>query len=1023
MPRRVSCPRLIGRERELADLVHLLERAAAGEPATTFVLGEAGIGKSRLVGELAGYARGEGFRVLTGRCIPVAEGLLPYSPIVEILRGVLLDLGADGLRALAGPAADLLGVLLPALLEPGTSPTRGPRAEDQPALHAALFGVVEQLARDRTVIVVEDLHWADPSTRDLLRVLVRGLDRGHLLLVGTCRDDEMPPTHPTRELLAELGRSASVLSLRRLVREQTAAQVAGIRRTDTDLAAADSIFARSGGNPFLVEELLAADEAGEILPDALRDILLLRPRQLPPVAARVLRCVAGAGGSADHALLEAVAGLPPDELLTGVRLAVDGHVLVPDGERYTFRHALTAEAVGLDTLPGERIELHRALARALSARLPQWTIVGPVESAAALAEVAFHWSAGQDPARTLVATVTAGLAAQRGFALREARLHYERAIELWAAAPDARDEAALDLIELFIRAADCAVLTGDFDGAIALLRRGIADADAAADPTRVGLMHALLGKCLVSGLATGHDAIAAMEVAVRLVPDRPSAARAGVLGGFATVLLLAGRQDEARRWARRGLKVARQVGARAEESDALTTIGLDLVLVGDVERGLPYLRESLAIADEVATTGELFRAYLRLADGLAAAGRFAESVEVAALGAERARQRGTDGSFGDLLQGAALEYSFWLGRWDEIAEAVPEEPLAVGNPIACFAMWLDAALVHTARGDFARARHFLDECLRAIAVAGAGEPLGVLHATLAELSLWSGDPEAARDWVAKALGNLPASGHAPLLARLLAAGARAEADLAPTRRASPSTATELAELVAARTRLDPPPLGAALLALARCELARARRAEGTVEVDPAGWSETGGWGEVASIWQRMRCPYQLGYARWRQAEALLATRGARRSAALALTQAHSIAVDLGAVPLRSGVERLARRARLELSGVTDVNRPAVTDPPGRGPGRGSDDAGRGVRSGGMAGPEVYAALRLTRREEEVLRLIADGCTNRQIARALFISEKTVSIHVSRVLAKLGVPNRSAAAGTAHQLGLVDLPRG
>ena len=176
------------------------------------------------------------------------------------------------------------------------------------------------------------------------------------------------------------------------------------------------------------------------------------------------------------------------------------------------------------------------------------------------------------------------------------------------------------------------------------------------------------------------------------------------------------------------------------------------------------------------------------------------------------------------------------------------------------------------------------------------------------------------------------------------------------------------------------PCGVASLAVADAELARARGAGAA----PA-------WIRAASLWAELDAPYQLAYARWRQAEALLAAGGRRRSAARALQEADVIARQLGAAPLLHEIGRLARRARLALSG------------------------GDGTAPSTLAAEQP--AFGLTRREEEVLGLLGAGHTNRQIAQHLFISEKTVGTHVSRVLAKLDVPNRAAAAAAAHRLGL------
>lgn len=382
---RVSCLRLVGRVAELAGLRDALDRVVGGTPAAVFVNGEAGVGKTRLVREFATGLFDEGVRVWSGGCAPLAEGLLPFAPVVDILRAVVADVGLPRLRTLAGSTTELIALLVPGLAEPTTVPVKGDVAVDQPRLFAALVSLFERLGDEATVLVVEDLHWADPSTCALLDVFVRGLRRGKLLLVCTYRDDELPQTHPMRSLLTELARGgADWVRLSRLDRAETAVQIAGILPNPPDQAFTDAVFTRSGGNPFLVEELLAAGPDAAGLSLGLRDILLTRVRRLPEATWRLLLAVALADRSADHALLAEVVGLSPEGALPGVRAAVEEHVLAVEGDRYVFRHALVAEAVIAEAMPDERIRLHREFAAVFAGRLAGvW--LGPGAPAAALA--------------------------------------------------------------------------------------------------------------------------------------------------------------------------------------------------------------------------------------------------------------------------------------------------------------------------------------------------------------------------------------------------------------------------------------------------------------------------------------------------------------------------------------------------------------------------------------------------------------------------------------------------------------
>lgn len=467
-----------------------------------------------------------------------------------------------------------------------------------------------------------------------------------------------------------------------------------------------------------------------------------------------------------------------------------------------------------------------------------------------------------------------------------------------------------------------------------------------------------------------------------------------MLVGLAAALVVADRFREVCPWAERALRTARQAGARSEEAHALSTLGTALAALGETERGLASVREALAIAKQVGNPDDLGRAYGLVAAALMMAGRFTETVTVAENAVESCRQHGTDELYGLELHGLLLGALFWSGRWDEVRQRLSEGQFDQQRPSAAkVALQLVSADFHTGTGDLDEAKRCLDHGRQALASGGHINAVAHVNLRLAELHIWCGEPRAAGEWAAKTWDLLADSDHGPLIAWLLAVASRAEADLALVPgfpHTNPAPVSELADLVAGLPgRLTLGPLAQALHAVAAGEQARAGRGD-AVEA----------WALAASRWARLGCPYPLGYARFRQAEALLATPNRRRPAARALAQAYEIAVRLGAAPLRAEIERLARRARLDLPETV----PASAEP---------------VKTAGERGtPERLAQVALTRREEQVLALLTQGHTNREIARALFISQKTVNIHVSHILAKLGVPNRAAAATAAHHLGLI-----
>jgi DNA-binding CsgD family transcriptional regulator len=390
-------------------------------------------------------------------------------------------------------------------------------------------------------------------------------------------------------------------------------------------------------------------------------------------------------------------------------------------------------------------------------------------------------------------------------------------------------------------------------------------------------------------------------------------------------------------------------------------------------------RQALTIAAELGQSDEHYRAYVALVATLRIAGRSAEAYTTAMQGVDLARRRGAERTYGNLLLGDAIELLILLGRWDEADELLPDEPdvQAHGTPVVATNLWLSAANLHTWRGRFDRSQVFLDAGMAAYATRGHGHVRSMLHANLSELCLWRGRYDEASRWIRRELDLLGTIDFTSLLGRLVFQGLRAEAGL--TRHVDLPRLAALVEDMARRP--DPPPDAAALIVMCRAELARVRG-----QADPELWAE------AADHLTKLDMPWPLAFSRWRQAEALLARRPSgqqRQAGAVALSDAYAVATRLGAEPLRRDIAALARRARL-MSVITPAHR------------RTTDAASRD----------------LTDRERDVLELLCEGATNRRIARQLFISEKTVSIHVSRILAKLNAANRGEAAAIAHRAGLV-----
>ena len=444
----------VGREAELGRLARAYARAVGGESRIVVVAGEAGIGKSSLVTTFADGVAGSGVRVLSGGCLPLGTGGLPYGPFVEAFRALFRDVDPGALPALLGPSRGELARLMP---EVRTRPDRhdsgdatgspvpsGPPPDErfaQVRLFELVLGVVERLARIAPVLfVIEDLQWADRSTRDLLAFLARNLRDERALLVATIRTDEVDPGHSFIAFLAELERGERVdrIDLGRLDRGDLARLLAVELGHEPDAALLDRTLERTDGNPFFAEQVIAAsrETGGDFVPARLRDVLLARVSAVSDTGQEVLRVASAAGTRIDDELLVAVCELPTPTVRAALRDVVDRRILVhaggPDDPHIAFRHALLREVIHDELLPGERARLHARYAAALEARVADRrageTTPGPLPTSA---ELAYHWDAAGDGARALPAMAEAARVAESSYAYLDAHRRYMRSIELW----------------------------------------------------------------------------------------------------------------------------------------------------------------------------------------------------------------------------------------------------------------------------------------------------------------------------------------------------------------------------------------------------------------------------------------------------------------------------------------------------------------------------------------------------------------------------------------------------------------
>ncbi|MBC9723483.1 AAA family ATPase [Streptomyces sp. TRM68367] len=1037
-------PVFVGRGDELDTLNTVLADAAAGNPQALLIGGEAGVGKTRLVEEFATAARRRAAVVALGGCVEIGADGLPFAPFSTALRTLHREL-PDRLAAAAAGQEDELARLLPELGTVAAREADRPGEEGMARLFELTARLLERIAADHTVVLaLEDLHWSDASTRHLLTYLFRTLRTGRLVVLATYRSDDIHRRHPLRPLLAELDRLRTVrrLELGRFNREEVSRQIAGILAREPDPAQTDEIFARSDGNAFFVEELAVAAREGARtgLPDSLRDLLLVRVEGLPEAAQRVARIVAEGGSTVEYRLLAAVARLAEDDLIEALRSAVNAGILTPapgeDG--YRFRHSLVREAVSDDLLPGERSRLNRRYAEALQ------TDPTLVPAHQRVMRLASYWYHAHDAARALPAVLDASVEARRRHAYSEQLRLLERAMELWDTVPeDVRaaqrpadyaevyppplperrggtpsgggpTTAPLRYLDLMAEAAVAGRLCGERERALKIAKRALRLLDEEPDPLRAAWFWAQRAR-LTQALARGDGwkELATAQDLVRGLP--PSEVHAEVLAMVAGWSMLHEPGPEAMTAAERAVEYARMVGARDIELNARLTLAGLQADAGQIEVGLAEMYEVKEQAAKLGAISVRVRSHVNLPSVLEGLGRSKEAVGLLREGVRITRELGLLDSEG-WVWGNLAESLHSLGHWDEAAEAAANAQREgqsakprTGGSMRLAHLALVRGDLTTATGHLRAAREYfgthdlmpqysLPMSHIAIGIAAAEGRLPDARTELLAV-LDAGFPPGTQRYgwpllIAAAEGRLPDArtellavldaGFPPGTQRygwpLLIAAAGAEADahgLAPAASGRPEILDRIRG--AAKTLATGAPVWEAHALWLRAELLCAD-----------GKSEPGEWSATVAALEPLERPYDLARVRHRLAEALLGSAGGddeRARATELLRLARAVADHLGARPLLDAVTLLAQRARLTLSRTA---RPS---------------------------PDPAGDLGLTSRERDVLRLVSAGRTNRQIAGELFISPKTASVHVSNILAKLGVAGRGEAAAVAHRLGL------
>ena len=1071
----------VGRERELEAILAATGVAAAGRSATILVEGSSGMGASRLIDEalrrideIAPLDRPPA--IIRADRLPAWRDA-PYAPFRYAVDGYFEGRAPDDALALLGPGAEILLPLLPRTAERlGAADHRSATRERlADRILEGFRGVVGRIAAQGPVfLVVEDLHVLDAASRSLLAFLSRTLGDQPVTIIGSYQPEALGPGHPLRTTLEAIdagprpSRRIAVPPLDRAALRQLITSHEGVPPSAPVLLL---VAERSGGSPLIAEEVLVArrELSGASLTVPLEQMVVGRAARRTPECRRVLRILAVAGGPLTPAELGAVAaaydaeigrpaprssttprrggnGLDGD-LAAGVGEAIaHGFVeLAPlrVGQRVTtgqrpaarqrpvaarrsvdgrpgeppsalrIRHEIIAAALDADLLPGPRRRMHAVLAAVLADHP---------------AEASRHWHRAHEATHELERTIVAAAEAEEIGAAADALVHLERAIELAGAPVTAGALSTAEEVDLLGRAADAAAAAGDAGRAEAFVEAAIARHTDRSDRAVRADLTARLGFYRLAG-GDRDGAITAFERALELLAPGPGVARARLLATFAQVRMVEGAFSEATHLADEAIAATagEGPGGRAWIGHATCTLGAVDGWLGRTSSAVVRLEEALAIARELGRLDDAFRARANLATILDLDGRRVAAVEVTADGIAAATAAGLEVAQGNLLRGNAADFLVSLGRWREAREMARRalEWAPSGVPLVNAALRLAFVETETAADEEAArllGRLFLE--LETIPDVQYAVPT---YEVAASLALWRGDLADAERAARAAWDRIRDTEDWPLAARsattvlrVAAAQVRAagqRSDLAAVSSARSWAAQVLADAerkVASADVADDAPVrrgAAADLATARAYQQALRGADA-----PSSWSA------AADLWRAIEQPYDVARARFHEAEAILAgapSGGARRDgridARAPLLESAAIAVDLGAVPLLRALTDLAERARIELPAAAlelAASRPMATPEEARPP---------VAYPSGQRGPAAAttSTFGLSPREQGVLAEIVAGRTNREIGERLFISEKTVGVHVGNILAKLGVGGRVEAATVALRLGLVD----
>ena len=1010
---RIASPTFVGRVAELAALDEALDAAAQGRTSTVLIAGDAGVGKSRLLETWNTRAPEHGATIAAGSCLDLGESGPAYVAIVQALRVLLRPLPPAAVDALVGSDRSTLALVIPEIGADTGQLGDGQRSTPiaQTRLFDRLVRVLDRASLDAPLVLeLEDIHWADPSTRAFLLYVVENARSSKLLIIATFRPEEAGRDHPLASLLRQLDRHprATRIDLPPFDVHELQKQLMGILGEPLSPQLLSAIYARSEGNALFAEELVATGDPATDLPVSIGAALLSRAAGCSRAAQAALRVASVSGRTISYDVLRSATALSDDDLGDALREAVSLNILEPEhaGEGYRFRHALLQEAIYRDTLPGERRRIHSAVAEALEGGAG----TQPGDSTLA-SQLAHHWFEAKDHDRALSASMAAGETAVRQAAYAEALNHYRRALDLWDKAPIAR--ADLERVDVLERASRSAFLAGEPIESVTHAQRALDELVTGDGKTlRVRVLD-LIARALHSMSREDEARTYELQLAAIEVDRLPVFEHAMVLDSRVRALRWQGDRAGAKSAALEALRLADDVDDPEIKGDAHVMLAWVLYEAADYEgataEGL-RAREYASIAGDAETE---FEALSVVYDAQTEAGQYQDAIEGARTAGAFAEQAGLSRWGGPWASYAEARALLELGRMSESSEVIAAALVDVPADRSYLILHLLAAEVSIVQG-------LLDDAARHVQAARIPvatleeESRGYLASVRAQLARAEGRLGEVRtivDATAPRVAGLHSfSDMSETIWPLVEVGLDAEASRAEAARAAgDGEAVEMCLSVAkalvrhvdhvkgVRDGAGIPDTGKHRgdEALINGHLARIEGRD-----DPAIWA-------VASDAFPQRSPRGLR-ARYRQAEAMLAAKWPKDETQSVMEDALAIAVDIGARPLAGRFEALARRARIALrvkpSGLPTTE---VAVEPDEAPAPGT------------------AALRgrgLSHREIEVLTLVAAGFSNHDIGTRLFISDKTASVHVSHILDKLNVASRTEAATIGVRLGLPDVKR-